>query len=69
VIDTTTQAVVATIPVGQWPRGIAIAPDGSALFVANRGSGTVQILDPHRAAVVATIPVGGSPYGIAALGV
>ena len=38
VIDASTDTVVATIPVGQRPRGLRIAPDGSRLYVALSGS-------------------------------
>ncbi len=38
VIDTRTDSVVATIPVGTRPRGVRIAPDGKTVFVALSGS-------------------------------
>jgi YVTN family beta-propeller protein len=38
VIDATTQAVVATIPLGKRPRGIAVSPDKTTLYVALSGS-------------------------------
>jgi len=45
VIDTTTNAVVTTIPVGTYPHGVAVAPDGSHVYVANSNSNTVSIID------------------------
>jgi PQQ-dependent catabolism-associated beta-propeller protein len=38
VIDGTTDAVIATFPVGKRPRGIQSAPDGKRIFVALSGS-------------------------------
>ncbi|HVQ12557.1 MAG TPA: hypothetical protein VMS40_03160, partial [Vicinamibacterales bacterium] len=38
VIDAATQTVVATIPLGKRPRGIAVSPDKSMLYVALSGS-------------------------------
>ena len=35
VIDTTTNTVTATIPVGSLPFGVAVSPDGSTVYVAN----------------------------------
>jgi YVTN family beta-propeller protein len=38
VIDTRTDSVVATIPVGTRPRGVKVSPDGKTVFVALSGS-------------------------------
>ena len=38
VIDAATHAVVATIPLGKRPRGIAVSPDKTTLYVALSGS-------------------------------
>ncbi|MDP8961293.1 MAG: hypothetical protein M3N32_06750 [Actinomycetota bacterium] len=35
VINTATEKVVATIPVGQYPADVAITPDGSHAYVTN----------------------------------
>src|SRR5262244_2845507 len=43
VIDTATNTVVATVPVGSVPLGVAITPDGTRAYVANPGSGTVSV--------------------------
>ena len=65
VIDTGRNTVVATIPVGQFPNGVAITPDGTHAYVANQGDGTVSVIDTARNNVVATIPVGAGPVGVA----
>ena len=38
IIDSGTDSVIATIPVGKRPRGIRLGPDGKSLFVAVSGS-------------------------------
>ena len=38
VIDTETDSVIATIPVGTRPRGVKVSPDGKTVFVALSGS-------------------------------
>jgi len=38
VIDTRTDSVIATIPVGTRPRGVRLTPDGKTIFVALSGS-------------------------------
>ena len=74
VIDTATNTVVATIPVGPIPFapiGIAIAPDGTRVYVTNAGdpfdraNGTVAVIDTATDTVVATIPVGILPEAVA----
>jgi YVTN family beta-propeller protein len=57
VIDTATNTVTATIPVGEEPRGAAVSPDGSTVYITNTVDGTVSVID--------TIPVGSLPLGVA----
>jgi YVTN family beta-propeller protein len=65
VIDTASHAVVITIPVGQFPEGVAIRPDGAFAYVANARSNTVSIISTINNRVVATVPVGSVPRSIA----
>jgi len=72
VIDISTNAVVATVPVGIEPVGVAITPDGTRVYVANEGpntsprvGGSVSVIDTSTNAVVATVPVGGTALGVA----
>lgn len=65
VIDTGTNTVVNTIPVGLSPFGVAITPDGARVYVVNRGNGTVSVIDTGTDTVVATIPVGLNPLNVA----
>lgn len=67
VINTASNAVVATIPVERQPRGLAVTPDGERIYVANRqqtapghpspGDFTVSVIDVPRSAVAATVNV------------
>jgi YVTN family beta-propeller protein len=58
-IDPSSNAVIATIPVGLAPTGIGVTP--GAIWVANhRGdpNGSVSRIDPATNSVVATVPLG-----------
>jgi YVTN family beta-propeller protein/YD repeat-containing protein len=46
VVDTITDSVVTVITVGTDPEAIAVAPDNSAVFVANYGSNSISVMDP-----------------------
>ena len=59
VIDTASDAVIATIPVGDKPSGLAVTPDGGSLYVMT-ASGVVEVVDTTLQTVVATISVGSS---------
>ena len=61
VIDTATNTVTATIPVGKQPSGIAFSPDGARVYVMNTGENTISIIDTATNAVTATITLGGRP--------
>src|ERR1700674_1209504 len=65
VIDTTTYSVVATIPVGQYPAGVAITPNGAFAYVANFNSNSVSVIDTTTNTATATVTVGAGPWGIA----
>jgi len=64
VIDTKTDTVVATIPVGLSPFGGAATPDGSKIYVANNFAATVSVIDTATNTVTATIPIGLNPLSI-----
>lgn len=65
VIDTTTNTVTATIPVGTIPHGIAVTPNGSFAYVANVASNAVSVIDTTNNTVTATVPVGNNPFEVA----
>ncbi len=67
VLNTTSQSVVNSLPLGGHPKGIAISPDGNRLYVTKRDSGLVSVINTNTYEVVATIPVGLNswPVGVA----
>jgi YVTN family beta-propeller protein len=61
VIDTTTNTVTATIPLGGSARCVAVTPDGKRVYVGDTlNSGIVQVIATATNTVNATIPVSGN---------
>ena len=65
VIDTATDTVLGTVPVGTGPRRVAITRDGTRAYVTNGGSDSISVIDTDSDAVIATIPVGDGPSYLA----
>ncbi len=60
VIATASNTVVATVPVGVEPRGVAITPDGAFAYVTNHLSAPgLSVIETASNAVVATVDLGG----------
>lgn len=59
VVDTTTNLVIDTIPVGIAP--MEITPDGTQLYVTNPVSDNVSVISTLTNTVIATITVGSAP--------
>ena len=62
--------VTATVPVGNWPEGIAVTPDGKKAYVANSGNitapeDTVSVINIINDTVIDTRPAGRHPCGVA----
>jgi len=66
VINTTTNTVVKTIPVGQQPIGVSVSPDGSSVYITNTIDNTVSVISTASLSVTATIHVGNYPWCICA---
>jgi YVTN family beta-propeller protein len=70
VIDTATNGVVTSIPLGLScyfcfkASTLAVAADGSRVFVANQVAGTVSIVDVATHTVAGSVSVGGAPNGV-----
>jgi YVTN family beta-propeller protein len=64
VIDTSTHAVVAKVPVGMHPAHVVLSPDGRMAYVTNGGDNTVSVIDAAARTPVATIAVGQFPHGL-----
>jgi YVTN family beta-propeller protein len=54
-------SIGATIPVGETPGFVAVAPNGRQLYVANREAGVVTVLDTAVDEVSATIRIDAGP--------
>lgn len=67
-IDTATDAVIASIEVGNEPFDVALSPSGGFAYVTNRADDTVSVIDTSTQLVIDEIPVGTTPEGIAAGG-
>jgi len=66
VIDTTTNKVVAVIPVGNGPQNSSVV--GGYLYVDNNTDGTVSVIDTSTNMVTATLTVGSEPAGSLVVG-
>ena len=65
VIDLSVNAVVASIPVGASPWGVASAPDGSRVYVSHTSYlGSVSVINTANNQVIATLAVPGPSYGL-----
>ncbi|MBI3961116.1 MAG: YncE family protein [Deinococcus sp.] len=62
---TAQSAMVATVPVGASPSGVAVSPDGTRVYVTNFFSDTVSVIDTSTNRVTSTVRVGPGPTGIA----
>jgi YVTN family beta-propeller protein len=61
---TASPTVIATIPVGNGPFGVAVNPSTNRIYVTNYQDDTVSVIDGINHSVIATIPVGDGPSGI-----
>jgi YVTN family beta-propeller protein len=57
--------VVATIPVGEFPIGVAFTPNGAFAYVANQNSNNVSVINTTTRTGMATVSVGVNPWGVA----
>ena len=63
VIDTATNAIIARVPVGYAPTGVAVTPSGDRVYVANSFSSDVSVIDASVNAVIATVNLGRGQIG------
>lgn len=71
-IDTRVGRTVASVDVGSGPRGVAVAPDGSQVYVTNERSGSIsdidtrtRVIDTATGALVKTIDLDSPPDTVA----
>jgi YVTN family beta-propeller protein len=60
-----TNCVVSTIPVGNYPMGVAYDSGNGDLYVDNNYAASVSVISDSTNTVVTTVPVGSCPYGVA----
>ena len=65
VAATSTLAVIATIPVGDSPRGVAVNDGDDTVYVTNYTSNTVSVINGRTRTEDDTITVGTRPWGVA----
>jgi YVTN family beta-propeller protein len=65
VIDTATDSVIATIPVGNGPRGIAVSPDGARVYVTHSLSNVIYVIDTATNTVINKIDTRNRPTCVA----
>ncbi len=58
-LATSQRYVLARIPVGSNPRGLAVSPDGTRLYVAERLDDTIGVIDTASLRRIASIDLGG----------
>lgn len=61
---TTITPVIDAIPMDNSPRSMLLDPEARKLYVVNRGSNNVLVIDKTTRKVEQVIPVGKKPYGI-----
>jgi len=67
-VDALTLDVIDEFLVGDDPRTLSFTPDSKSLLVANRGSGTISVLEARVSGKVTNLAVGFMPYGVVADG-
>ena len=65
VLNASTNAIIANIPVGETPHAEALSPDGTRLAVTSFDGNVVFLINTATDKMVAQIPVGRNPLAIA----
>ncbi len=65
VLDGSTNAVVATVPVGSYPAGIAVNPTKNKIYVTYAWTHSLLVVNATSNSIVASIPVGLTSFGVA----
>ncbi|MGB7124963.1 MAG: hypothetical protein WBE40_08955 [Thermoplasmata archaeon] len=65
VVDSATNAVVATVPVGPAPADAAVDTANGDLYITVSGQDQVRVIDGTTNQALGAIPVGGTPLGTA----
>lgn len=65
VVDLSNGAVIATVPVGAAPIGVAAAPGGRYVYITQHNADTVAVVSTNTNTVLAQISAGSKPMGVA----
>ena len=65
VINVATNTVLATVPVGSGPTGVAVNPAGTRVYVANKQDSLISVLDTATNSIIATVQIGVTSFGVA----
>jgi YVTN family beta-propeller protein len=65
IIDPATNQVVGTIEDIEVPHGVAIAPDGSRIYVTDESLSTLDVVDSKTLKVSKRVPLSGRPNNVA----
>ena len=66
IIDRTQGEVIATVPVGRRPAGLAVSASRRELYVTHRIDANVTVIDLHDRSVAADVPLADEPFSTAA---
>src|SRR5215216_2840223 len=58
------ESVIAVIPVGEFPQALAFNPSNNYIYVANRDSGTVSVIDSTNNTLLKNVVVGTEPIAL-----
>ena len=64
IVDLVAGEVIATVDLGAKPRGLALSPDGSTVFVADFEDDAIYVIDVATETVTETLPVGDGPTDV-----
>src|SRR5438270_3423719 len=66
VIDGSTYKVVATVPVGAFPAGVVVSPDGRHAYIAQGGDNAVAVFDTSTNTIAKNVSLapGSRPRGV-----
>src|SRR5664279_806024 len=64
VIDVASDKVVATMKIGEKPRGIALSQDGATLYLSDQTANAVLVVDTATQKEIGRVVVGLSPEAI-----
>ena len=65
VVDQQTNKITTTVPVGTTPRGVAVNPAGTRVYITNFDDDTVSVINGTTQAIIGSpIPVGNVPRGV-----